>query len=147
MTRTAMSAALLCVGVLLLSEPIQAAQAPRTMPVLRAPAISRPSIRPAPVRPRAMPVAPRAFHPGPQPKLHVLHKKPHHLRRHRFARHRIFSVPVVHRVFGAPEVYSGIEAAAETARAIARTGSTVGCATEAVTVPGDGGKTITIIRC
>jgi hypothetical protein len=145
MTRTALGAALLCFGVLVLCEPTQAAQAPRT--VFRAPAI--PSIRPAPVRPRAIPrpAAPRAFHPGPKPKLQVHRKKPHRFARHRLPRLGFLPAVGVTVIGVAPLIHDEVEPEAEqpSGPAIARTGSAVGCEMEDAAVPG--GKTITIIRC
>jgi hypothetical protein len=149
MTRTALCAALLCAGTLLLSQPIQAAQAPRAMPVFRAPAFPRPAIRA--FRPRVLPrpAVPRAFRPLPRPKLHVHHKKPHRFARHRIPRFGLWSAFGVTVIGVAPPVYDDAEptSQAPSGPAIARTGTAVGCQTEDVTVPGDGGKTITIIRC
>jgi len=132
MTRTAFGAALLCLGVLLLPLPSQAAQ--RATP-------HGPVLRPAPFRAHGLlrPIAPRVL-------SHGLPARPHH--RRRFL-HGPLLVPAL---AGTSVLRAGTVIEVEAVQppsgpALVRTGGTVGCAMEDVMVPGDGGKTITIIRC
>jgi hypothetical protein len=143
MTRTALGAALLCLGALLIPEPSHAAQGARPAPAFRAHGVQRPFLRPPPFRAHGLqrPLAPRVLSHGAPPK-HRFH--PRHPR-HRLPTGLVF-LPALS---GAAFFALGAEAPdAPRGPALVRAGSTAGCATEDVTVPGSGGETVvTIIRC